>query len=198
MEKKKSSLLILLVLVVIVSMYFINTSYAKYKSNVSGNDSVRVAKWVWAINGKDVDLASNKSFTMDLFNNSELLDDDCSAKETDVVSEDKVIAPGTCGKFSISIKNNSEVNAKYSLNLSITNNDNIPILFSKDKSSWGDITTLVKNDTSIAAGATTEEETIYWRWAFETDNGDVKDTTLGISGTANVQVNATLTLEQIN
>lgn len=196
-NKKKRVGVALLVLLAVISCYAVAKTYAKYATTVKGTDTARVAKWAWTINSADLDY-TNKTFTMDLFSNSVLLDSNCTDLETSVSSDtDKVIAPGTCGKFEITIKNNSEVDATYEYSLKDTNTSNLPIKYSSDKSTWVDnIEDLSVSATAIAKGDTSTPKTIYWKWDFAGD--DTTDTDFGIAGTAELTVEADLVLNQVD
>ena len=199
-NRKYLGLLILLLLTVVTS-YAASSTYAKYTSQVSGSDSARVAKWAWKINNTDVNLGT-ATFTMNsLFDNSELYDTNASgncdtAKENDVTSTDTVVAPGTCGKFAITIQNASEVAATYAYTLSATTT--LPLEYSLDNSTWtSNISSLNPNGT-LQPGATSSAVTVYWRWAYERSSKDSEDTNLGIAGTATASVTANITLTQVN
>lgn len=218
MEKKNKKIVggVLLLLLVVVSCFAITKTYARYATKLSGSDTARVAKWAWNINTVDIN-SGTTSFDMDLFSNSVLLDSSCNDVdvEGDVKSTDKVIAPGTCGKFDITIKNNSEVNATYAYALSMEMKDgsgaalaSLPIKYSTNKDAadadWKtDIADLSVGTTNIAAGATSDTITIYWKWAFgESDAADdatnAADTALGFAGNATLKVKADLTLTQVD
>lgn len=187
-------------LITLLALVLVSGTFAKYTSSADGEDSARVAKWSILVGEKDITKATDK-VTFNLF---DTIKDSDGATEDDVKSNDKVIAPGTSGSFALDIKNESEVTAEYKVVYGIENTSNIPLEFTTTpdvEASWTkDITSLNKTDfTELAIGATAEatDTTIYWRWAFSTDEaGDVKDTTLGIDGTATVKVTAELTAQQ--
>lgn len=202
-KQKVAVALVILFLFVVIGSFSIVGTFAKYTSNVKGSGEARVAKWEWTIN--NANLAKGAStFTMDLFKRSELLDSDCTASEGKVVNTDGIIAPGTCGKFTINLTNKSEVDATYAYTLSLDNANNIPLEFTTDpvNGTWGTIDSLSKTATNIARGEdtanNTAENTIYWRWAFEKTDGDAADTALGFDGTAKAIIKADLTLTQVD
>lgn len=213
MKKKRNYLLLALLLLAVVSSLGVVGTYSKYTSTVTGSDDARVALWSWTITqngGAGAALTATSTLdSFDLFKRSELLDNNCSVKETDVKTGVDLVAPGTCGKFSIGLTNNSEVNAKYSYALSLTNDGNIPLEFSlvgtPSATDWtSDLETLAAASGNVAMGDTVADAAIYWRWAYEVGTGDelvandAVDTALGFAGTATVTVDAELTLTQVD
>lgn len=181
----------------------ISGTLAKYTSSATGTAAATVAKWSVEVNGTDI--AKNDTVTFDLFNT--INEADITTTE-DNVAGDK-IAPGTGGSFALKIDNGSEVDAKYTLALEETNNSNVPIQYSLDKTTWtDDLTAINTNQTDVALSKETGTKTVtvYWRWMFEgTTNGahagqtDENDTGLGIAGTAPaVQIAASFTATQVD
>ena len=123
-----------------------------------------------------------------------------SINETDIAVV-KQIAPGTTGSFALAVENTSEVNAKCSVALKVTNEKNIPLQYSVDGRTWvGSIDELALTEKAVAMNAE-ETFTVYWRWAFEGNNvteADAADTKLGIDGDATVTITATLTATQVD
>ncbi len=200
--RKRLSILAVLLLAVAISAYSVGGTYAKYTSTIAGSSSTaRVAKWAFEVN----DAAVTNSFTFNLFDT--LYEADTSTAEADVASlgEDKVIAPGTGGKFALKLANASEVNAKYTIDYTVTNESSIPIEFSIDGTNWTTGLADVTEGVNINKGANTTVN-VYWRWAFTGDASanytsaqtDVTDTTLGTAGTATVTVKADLTVTQVD
>jgi len=131
-------------------------------------------------------------------------------EETDILtSNGTIIAPGTQGSFKIGLTNDSEVNAKYAIDFTMSETANIPVEFSigaldqEGNQIWvSDINDLDITDTNIeminknGAEAT---HTIQWRWVFEVDeNGNTVDTTLGTAGTDTITVTAKVTATQVD
>lgn len=199
---KKMSMFALLLALVLVTSYSVSGTYAKYTSTFTGTtDSARVAKWAFEIN----DTAVTNSFTFDLFNT---VNDTDGSQETDVKvgTNETIIAPGTQGSFQIKLANKSEVNAKYSVDYTVTRTANIPVEFSIDGTNW---TTDLADVTDVAIGMNGSESTIniQWRWAFEgtassnftTTQTDATDTTLGSKATADtITVQAVITATQVD
>lgn len=191
---KKISMVALLLVTVIVTSYSVSGTYAKYTSTYTGTDSARVAKWAFSIN--DTEMTTNE-FTFDLFNT---VKDTDNSTETDITdSTGTIIAPGTQGSFDIKLANNSEVNAKYSIDYSVEKTASIPVEFSNDGITWeSDINELDVADTNINMNGAEDTKTIYWRWTFERTDEDAADTALGSLGTDTVTVKAIVTATQID
>ena len=197
---------LLLVAVVALGSYFVSGTYAKYTSSATGTGTARVAKWDVKLNGNKI--SDSATFTFNLFNT--INEANTTTAETHVTSAntDKVIAPGTGGSFDIILLNNSEVDAKYGINFTVTNTANIPVEFSTDGgSSWAaTLTNIAADDTNTKLDALTGTvtKTIKWRWAYERGENatltanDTTDTNLGIDGTATLSVVANVTATQID
>lgn len=177
----------------------ISGTMAKYTSAATGSASATVAKWSVEVNGTDI--AKNDSVTFNLFNT--VNEADTTTTEENV--SDSRIAPGTGGSFDLKIDNKSEVDAKYTIALTETNNSDVPIQYSLDKTAWTDDLTAIntaKKDVSIAKETGTETVTVYWRWVFEQDDvteGDKADTALGIAAAApTVEIAASFTATQVD
>ena len=210
-KNKLSRLAILLLVLVIVAIMLVAGTYAKYTSEATGSDTAKVAKWSIKLAGNEIATGSSETVTIDLF--STVKDTGGSANETDVATGKK-IAPGTSGTFDLAIKNESEVNAKYTLTSEVTNDDDIPIEFSVDGgTAW---TTTIDTSASAENLAMNETKTInvMWRWAFEgtgstnftSSQNDTTDTTLGIAARTaatadavpSVTVEVTVTATQVD
>lgn len=191
-NKQKIGVLVLL-LVVAVGSYFIAGAYARYSKSITGGDIASVAKFSVSATGFDNEQIAN----INLFDN--IKEEDTITNESDV--SPNRIAPGTGGKFSTTLKNDSEVRVLAKLTLSETNESNIPIEYSLDGENWVQADKLTKevelDYNGSSQSKTSEDITIYWRWPFESD--DTKDTSLGmsdVSPTVTVQVGIIFT--QIN
>ena len=182
-----------LLVAVLMTTCAISGTFAKYTSTQTSSDTARVAKWDIKLNGKSI----TEAFEFDLF---KTVKDSDNSDETDIkVNDGTIIAPGTQGSFEIVLKNDSEVTAEYVIDYTVTNANNIPVVFSLDGSTWKsninelDVTTPV----TIAIGATAPTITVYWMWAFN-GGDDAADTTLGLGGTATITVEAKVTVTQVN
>jgi len=200
---KKMTLLTGLVAAVVATAYSVSGTYARYTSTFEGASTARVAKWAFSINENDV--TANNNFTFDLF---KTINDTDGKDETDVAkgNGENIIAPGTQGEFEIVLANASEVNAKYSINYTVGNINNIPVEFSLDGNTWvSDMTQLNVTDEDINMNGGEATINVYWKWTFErgTEEADKEanntfDTTLGIDGTATITVTATITATQVD
>ena len=211
----KKIAIVALVAIIAVGSYFVSGTYAKYTSQVSGNNSANVAKWSFVVNNKSFTTAESleQAYTFDLFKT--ILDTKTSADETDV--DDNLIAPGTKGEITLKIDNTSEVNATYAIAFNATNASNIPLEYSIDGTTWvSDIESLniaaseaETTSTVLAMKTGTVSKTIQWRWAFvgtdsanyTTTQTDATDTALGFAANTirpTVAVTATVTLTQVD
>lgn len=183
-----------LLVAVLMSTCAISGTFAKYVTEATGSDSARVAKWDFKVNNTT---ANSNNFTFDLF---KTVNDSDGNAETDIKYTDgTIIAPGTKGSFEIVLKNDSEVTAEYVIDYTVTNTNNIPVVFSLDGQDWKsninelDVTTPV----TVAIDATAPTITVHWMWAFD-GNNDEGDTTLGLAGEAVLKVDAKVTATQVN
>ena len=198
-SQRRSSMMVRLVAVLAVvmmfTMCFVGGTFAKYTSSATGTDSATVAKWDIKVGGTNI--ATNDTFTFDLFKT--IKDSNGTADETDMSPVDgTIIAPGTRGSFDIVIKNDSQVNATYAIDYTVTNTNNIPVKFSVDGTNWfDDINYLDVRSVAINMGATATV-TVQWMWEFERTDGDTQDTTLGSAATATLTVAAAVTATQVD
>ena len=186
----------LLLGVIAVGSYFVSGTYAKYTRALSGSDTATVAKFsVEASN-----LNKEQNATISLFDT--VKEADLSAKEENVATGK--IAPGTGGEFTTTLTNKSEVDVKAVVTLKETSNtSNVPIEYSLDKTTWKKASELTKEVNldydGKTNGKTSEEVTIYWRWASDGTDRDTADTALGEATTApTVETQVTSTFTQID
>ena len=197
--RKRSSMMVRLVAVLAVTMMFtmcfVGGTFAKYTSSATGTDSATVAKWDIKVGGTNI--ATNDTFTFDLFKT--IKDSNGTADETDMSPVDgTIIAPGTRGSFDIVIKNDSQVNATYAIDYTVTTTNNIPVKFSVDGTNWfDDINYLDVRSVAINMGATATV-TVQWMWEFERIDGDTQDTDLGSAASATLEVVAAVTATQVD
>lgn len=183
------------VMVALVSLSLVSGTWAKYTSTVSGEDSARVAKWAFST----VDL-ENEEVTFDLFNTTTYSDSNVDVNG--VNDNEVVIAPGTTGSFSFTVKNNSEVNAVYSA-IFESDEAGVPLVFSTDGTNWvGTLEELNVSDEAFNMGDTATVN-VHWKWAFEGGEAsgwtDANDTTLGTANTlAQPTVKVTLVFTQVD
>ena len=207
MKKNRTTrLAILLLALTMVVLILVSGTYAKYTSSATGTDTIAVAKWDIKLNGTQIATGSPVTATINLFDT--IYDSDGSSTETDVdeTQTNKLIAPGTSGSFALAVKNDSEVNAKYDVNLSISYANlpsgitSLPLEFSTDGTNWK--TTIAEanvSDRAITMNGGDDTTTVYWRWVYENGTGatltanDATDTALGIAArTARPEVTVTV------
>lgn len=199
----------LLLALTLITTCLVGGTFAKYTSSTTGSDTATVAKWSFKVNNTEFATTSAQPLTFNLFDT--INDTDNATDEADVA--DARIAPGTAGKFALEVKNESEVNAKFTVGLTETKNDsNVPLQYSVDngttwKDSIADLTMTGLTDQAINMGDT-KTVTVLWRWVFEgttrgahADQTDVTDTALGIAArdtAPTVTITATLTATQVD
>lgn len=174
-------------------------AWSKYTSELSGSDEVAVA----AFKVSAGDLGTTEQ-TIDLF--STIYDTDGTTDyttaappaEADVASAK--LAPGTWGKFSASLKNESDVKVHYKLSCDVQDASTLPLEFSFDGTSWAAPAALTALEGDLAIGssaAQTADKVVYWRWAIGKVSGtddekaaaDEADTALGSSASAGTLTN---------
>lgn len=174
MKNKKDILKfgLLIVLAVCLITGGISGTFAKYTSKQESIDTVRVAKWSFNVNDKNI---VKESFDFSVFG------------DTDIV------APGDTGEFTLKLENTSEVDAKYSINFDVKNFDVVPVEFycEADDDWYQDIEPIM--DQAIASGAS-ENVVIKWRWNSVSDE---QDTLIGSKDVlSTIVVKATVTATQ--
>lgn len=184
-----------LLVAVLMTTCAISGTFAKYISTGTGYDTARVAEWDIKLEGAEM----ANTFTFDLFNT---VKDTAGADEEDVKvgQNETIIAPGTSGSFEINLKNESEVDAKYAVAYTVTNDDNIPVEFSVDGgATWNkNLTALNATDVALEMGDEADV-TVEWRWTYFVDEAtDTADTALGLDGDATIRVDATVTVTQVD
>ena len=181
MSNKK--ILIVILLLIAVTGVAVPITYARYTNTHSGSGKANVAKWDVEVNGKKID----EDLIIDLF----------SSIENVSTSTTNYIMPGSEGSFDLKVKNKSDVNVIYSIEIEeVINNKDIPIVYS-----------LVENgeyqkaeDFIIADGEELlygeinnyNEYKIYWKWPFESSGENLVITT---DETFKVKVNITVNQE---
>lgn len=171
MEKKqrKSILLIVLLLLVGLTTGYVASTYAKYTSEITGKEGTAViAKWNFDEENKDITMNIDFAKTYD---------------PTTLVADR--IAPGTEGSFAIQLTNETtETGVDYTMFFgeAIGVPTNLKFYTDADYKTELDITSQTITGTLDAGDATGETITLYWKWAYETTNGDSADTTNGKTG----------------
>lgn len=198
-NNKTVKFMALVLFVTILAIILVSGTYAKYTTSATGSDTATVAKWSIKLGNEDIAKSTEKTFTIDLFSTTTNTD---GSEEKNVKKTDgSLIAPGTMGSFTLlSLKNESEVNAKYSVTYTLANESGVPLEFTTnkdDESSWkSDFTAVNVSNEALATDATATTATVYWRWAFTKDTArDTSDTTLGTT-TPTVTLTAKIDVEQ--
>lgn len=166
---KRSILVLILLLLVAIATTYVGGTYAKYTESVSGNGTATVAKWDFTTDNAISNLTINFTET---YNASTLI----AGK----------IAPGTSGSFAISVKNtNTETGVDFTLTLGSVTNIPTNLKFYKDSTFTTQITPGTGTITGqlIAKDSTGLSVPIYWKWDYETSNGDANDTADGKAAT---------------
>lgn len=198
-NNKLAKFMALVLLVTLLAVILVSGTYAKYTTSATGSDSATVAKWSIKLGDEDIAKSTEKTFAIDLF--STITNTDGTGEKNVKKTDGSLIAPGTMGSFTLaSLKNESEVNAKYSVTYTLTNESGVPLEFTTnkdDESSWkSDFTAINVSNEALAMDATATTATVYWRWAFTKDTArDISDTTLGTT-TPTVTLTAKIDVEQ--
>lgn len=193
----------LLLALTLITSCFVGSTFAKYTSEFVATDTARVAEWAFSVDGTDVDLKTAKTFTFNLFDtvyDTKGAADTDDADVEDGVSE-TIIAPGTYGKVTVALQNDSEVNATYVVDFA-ADEAGVPLQWSTDGSTWNDdVSALNIAETAINMD-NSSNIVLYWKWAFEDDGivtqSDEADTLLGIDGTAEPTITVTVTATQVD
>ena len=208
-NKNLARLAILTLCLTFVSTSLLGGTLAKYTSEVTATGTATVADWEITVNDNEITVASAPTVTFDLFTTS-VNDTLNNFDETDV--GDDLIAPGTTGEFAFKIENKSEVNARYTIELSETTTSGIPIQYSTNGTAWHDDIADLEADLTgdLAMGASTSgttSTTVKWRWAFDTTTStftgqtDDTDTALGIAAKTSsdeLGISAKITVTQVD
>lgn len=198
-NNKTVKFMVLVLFVTILAIILVSGTYAKYTTSATGTDTATVAKWSIKLGDEDIAKSTTKTFTIDLF--STITNTDSSEEKNVKITDGSLIAPGTMGSFTLaSLKNESEVNAKYSVTYTLTNESGVPLEFTTnkdDENSWkSDFTAINVSNEDLAMDATATTDTVYWRWAFTKDTArDTSDTALGTT-TPTVTLTAKIDVEQ--
>lgn len=161
----------------LVTACLLGGTMARYVTEVSGSATAAVAAWSFKANEKD----GTQNFTLDL-------GDSRTAYKTEDI-KDKVIAPGTTGKFDIVIDGTgSEVGIAYSVAIAAADKTALPddMVFSTSEitadNAGKKLSEFKIDDATIpysaAADGMKKTITVYWSWAFdENDTAASNDNT---------------------
>ena len=182
-----------LLVAVLITTCGISGTYAKYTSEATATATARVAEWKFTVDDSTENIAKTETFTFNLF--ATINEEDTTTAENDVAKDETIIAPGTGGSLGVVLKNESEVNATYSVAFTADEKD-VPLKWSTDGVTWkDDISVLDLAAQGIDMNASVNVG-LYWKWEFAGD--DTADTALGIAGDAKPTVTLTITMTQVN
>lgn len=190
-ENKLVKFTSLVMFVAVIAIVLVAGTYAKYSSSASGTDTATVAKWDIKAGKAGEEVSITGSDATVSFNLFDTILDTTGDDETDVATGK--IAPGTQGAFELSIKNDSQVNAEYTINFEVTG-ASVPFEFRINGGAWtSSLSNIPTTALNMSESSTAKVE---WRWAF--DGNDTTDTNLGIATAKDVQVKATLVVSQVD
>lgn len=199
-----------LLVATLLSTSVIAGTFAKYTSNATGTDTATVAEWKVSVN--DADITDSDTFTYNFEDNWA-----CTGNGT---VDSNLLAPGTSGHFTVTVKNESDVQLDYTTVATITNEGagtgkKVPMQFSVVK--WegntvpeaGTYTTASYSDDSanvtelqkitgsnVTSNTGVEKYEVYWKWAYDNSN-DSNDTEIGKLNTqATYKLNLKITATQ--
>ncbi len=182
-KKKNSLLLIILLLFVVLTGGYVASTYAKYTSTITGNNgTATVAKWDF----EDDNQATTLTIALDQTVNASTL----------VANR---IAPGTSGSFQVALKNtDTEVGVDFVVALGAITGKPTNLKFYKDSSYSTELTPGTSTITGqlAAKDGTGVNVPIYWKWDYETANGDATDTSDG-EAAASLTIALTITGTQV-
>lgn len=181
-KHRRSSLVIILLMLVAIATAYVGSTYAKYTETVSGDGTATVAKWDFTTDNAISNLTINFTNSYDA---------------TTLVAGK--IAPGTSGSFAISVKNtNTETGVNFTIALGTVTNIPTNLKFYKDSTFSTQITPGTDTITGqlAAKDGTGLSVPIYWKWEYETTDGDDEDTTDGKAATV-LTIPVTITGTQV-
>lgn len=173
-QKNKKLIIVLVLILTILATGLGNYTYAKYRSKVTGEGQLEVAKWSFKVNGNSEQMETIK--LKDTVNES-------------VLAKGKV-APGTNGEFTLSIDaSEAEVGINYQIEFRDEKNkpDNLVFIYGgQTYNNLQEINGKLKGDILQSDVNKVRKVTIQWEWSYETGFGeeielnDQKDTQNGI------------------
>ncbi|MDR9787025.1 MAG: hypothetical protein RJR37_07240 [Peptococcaceae bacterium MAG4] len=190
---KTARITILLLVLCLISTAMLSGTFAKYTSEYAGADTALIAKWDISVSDGETYLSPEETVNLDLFSH---------AYNTNIITgagDDKIIAPGVGGEFTLKVENKGDVAAEITFEFGVDDTStaaDAPIEYKLEGGEWGDLADLMDelNGTSeglgdpvplltVAAENGTAEQIVEWRWPFDGsevhDTDDVDDTELG-------------------
>jgi len=165
---KTARITILLLVLCLISTAMLSGTFAKYTSEYAGEDTALIAKWDVKFNGNE---PTTSTAELDLFSH---------AYNTNIIAgvgDDKIIAPGVGGEFTLKVENKGDVAAKMTFDVGLGGNGmTAPIKYKlKDVEgqTWGDLVALkaalneLEKMKNVSAGTGSAEQIVEWRWPFE-------------------------------
>jgi len=206
--------LLLLIATLATSGVFIGSgTYSKYIASANVSAEAKVAKFDVRVNGTDpstnqIVKAGGVAATITLTNVGALLQPPGMATHSTATistTNGSIIAPGTAGKMSFTVYNYSEVAidvwfATASTSPTIPSNSGIVfcnasgVAYSNFAAALDAIGVINLGPGSVTTTNTGAKD-IYWQWPFNNDN-DANDTTLGVAGTAKLEIPFVVKAEQ--
>ena len=203
-KHRRSSLVIILLMLVAIATAYVGSTYAKYTETVSGDGTATVAKWDFTTDNAISNLTINFTNSYDA---------------TTLVAGK--IAPGMKGSYDLVVQNTSEVTAEYTIAFELTNASNVKNTNTETGVNFtialGTVTNIPTNlkfykDSTFSTQITPGTDTItgqlaakdgtglsvpiYWKWEYETTDGDDEDTTDGKAATV-LTIPVTITGTQV-
>ncbi len=161
-DRKKSLLIVVLLLLVGVTCGYLASTYAKYTSQVTGNNgSATVAKWAFRTDNTTQTLSINFASTYD-----------------PSTLESGKIAPGTSGSFNVALVNtNTETGVDWTIRLNSITNAPTNLKFYRDAAHT---VALIPGESTITGQLAAKDSTglsvpIYWVWEYETSEAATND-----------------------
>lgn len=208
-------LVVLVAVMTLITASLVSGTFAKYTTEVSGTDTVRVAKFAFDVSEGSTDMNTTGT-AIDIF--SMAPDDGVTT------SPAGIIAPGTTGSFALDLSNTSEVDVDVAFTLTETNPSDVPVYYLYNTQRYSDVLTgaytgdnagtyqtIAQLATAMEAAAAglseatdgvTASELTYaltWVWAFDSagsGQSDEADTALGLAGTPEITLEITCTATQ--
>lgn len=190
-ENKKKFAILTGVLMVLLCVT-IGVTYARYVTQTTGNVSSRVALFAFDLNGANAATSTQTLDIADLFNYT------YNNGTVVGVSDAKVLAPGTSGYVQIKLQNQGEVAIIPDWTITETNAGNVPLQYQISTSTtpvaanWATAGSLAPTENFVAIDG---DQTYYLHWRWNTAS-DANDTTLGVAGSAVVNIKVDCTVSQ--
>ncbi len=146
----------LLLVVALVSVCFVSRTFAVYLTDNNINISTNVIEWSYDLNGEN--FTDLQTFTFNLFDVSSTVNDYAD------LNSRNLIAPGTKGDFTITLKNTSNVKSQCSVKLT-ANTNGVPVVLKYDGNNVlsSGVETTVLSVANIAPGISNSTN-ITWEW----------------------------------